>query len=274
MQSLVQIPSNGVTGGCLLVPDSNNWGNDNSRYCSKYKSQDTAEYLTNIMFYYSDSVINPNSFDRAASIWMQPFADPNHYIIASFNHDRKLELLTYFSADYSNAVVLNNNYWYELSIAVILNGDSVQMNLILLDRGANGQMPPIPVNYVSNTIVDSVFARDNAIEVSITGSKSGGGIYLDNFLFTGIKSADSCLTSGITSAPKESIQLINEEGYLKIISEKTFVENYVIYDMTGKNIQSGLLSSDANFVDVSKIKSGMYLMQLMHSGRTFKVILN
>ncbi len=271
MQSLVQIPNYGVTGGCLLVPDSNNWGNDNSRYCSKFMAQDGQQFSSSIMFYYNDSMVNPNSFDRAASIWMQPHADPNHYIIASLNHDGKLELLTYFSADYSSVLNLTNNNWYELSIAVLMTGNSLSMNLMLVDRGSNGQMPPTPVDFTGSTITDSLFANDDAIEVSITGSKNGGSLYFDNFDFTGIKSADSCLTSGISILAEDNVQLIIQDGILKIESDKVLNENFEIYSMTGKKVQSGTLNSFVNIVDISKLKSGFYILNLVNSGRTYKI---
>src|SRR5436190_24206397 len=75
-QSLTASPLYGITGGSLVAPDSNNWGNDVSTYCSKFRSVNYASNTASICLYYDAATIAPG-FDRATSIWMRPHTDPN-----------------------------------------------------------------------------------------------------------------------------------------------------------------------------------------------------
>ena len=272
MQSLMQIPNNGigVTGsGCMQTADSINWGNDNSRYCSKYAGANAA-YTTSICVYYNDASAVPGSFDRAASIWLQPHADPNHYIIASITHDKKVELLSYFATNSSSSMTLTNNHWYQISLSVQIQNDSVQTDALITDLGTDGTFPPIPVDFATFLIDDSVFARDNAIEVSIVGSKAGGGLYVDNFSYEGIKSADSCLNTGISDIKlSEELTISRFENYLLVDSDND-PGAFEVFDLSGKRVFSETLPADHR-IDIARFEKGIYLFRFENINRTFKV---
>src|SRR5215213_10709680 len=53
---LAQITTNGITGGCLTVPATMNWGNDNAVYCSKYIANLGSYCKTNIAFKYDTAL--------------------------------------------------------------------------------------------------------------------------------------------------------------------------------------------------------------------------
>ncbi len=274
MQTLVQIPSQGITGGCLQVPDSNNWGNDNSRYCSKYKSVEDSTYTTSFCFYYDASLISAG-FDRAASIWIQPHTDPNHYIIASVSHQAKIEINTYFSFNAStNPMTLQSNNWYKLilgfSYGSLPSNYTVSFYSSVVDLGVNGTSSPITVDSVSGLIVDSVLALDDAIEVSLTGARYGGGRYFDNFRFEGIKSADSCnFTSVKPIANLESIQLYTADGVLYAKGIDAIGKQIDVYDSTGKKLLSTKLFSDENALKISDFAPGMYYTSIYDSRQKF-----
>ena len=120
---LVQIQTNGITGGCLQTPDSVDWGNANAYYCSRYAPQigDTAR--TSICFKYDSTQINLPSYQRALSIWLWPNADFNHYIIASVSGNKKLELLTYsWSNNPYPDLALWHDHWYRYELRAIFQG--------------------------------------------------------------------------------------------------------------------------------------------------------
>src|SRR5262245_46329532 len=89
---LSQITTNGITGGCLVVPAIMNWGNDNAIYCSKYIADSGSYCKTYISFKYDTTVFNSSGFDRAVSIFLRPQTDFNHYIIGSISHSHRIEL--------------------------------------------------------------------------------------------------------------------------------------------------------------------------------------
>ena len=270
IQTMVQIPSLGITGGCLQVPDSNNWGNDNSRYCSKYKSIIDSVYTASFCFYYDASLIS-SGFDRAASIWIQPHSDPNHYIIASVSHQAKIEINTYFSFNSSTApMTLQSNNWYKLilgfSYGSLPSNYTVSFYSVVSDLGPNGTSLPITVDSVSGAIVDSLLAVDDAIEVSLTGARYGGGSYFDNFQFQGIKSADSCnFTNAKPLDQPESLQLSSANGVLYIKGIYAKGKQIDIFDSTGRKVLSSPLSSEENLLEFSTFSPGIYFTSVYDS---------
>src|SRR5690348_11780981 len=80
---LNQIQANGITGGCLETPQTVNWGNDNAKYCTRIRAQIGDTCTVSICYKYDTLQLNSINFDRAASLWLVPFRDPNHYAIAS-----------------------------------------------------------------------------------------------------------------------------------------------------------------------------------------------
>jgi hypothetical protein len=268
LQSMVQIPANGVTGGCLDTPDSINWGNDNSIYCSKFAAADT-EFLVSVMFYYSDSVINPNSYDRAVSIFLRPHTDPNHYVIGSFSHDKKIEGLSYFAANSSNAITMTNNHWYKLNVILSISNNFINAILELEDKGANGQSAATSMGSIQLPFPDTLLANDNAIEVSVIGSKSGGGIYLDNFEFNGYKSADSCLTASIRDISNDAdLKLIREGDKIQLLTDK-LISNCEAYDLNGRRIKTWTGASIKS-IDISGFGRGIYLFRFDGFEKAFR----
>ena len=233
MQSLVQIPTNGITGGCLQSPDSNNWGNDNSLYCSKYKGINNETYKTSICFLY-DSV-NTSGYDRAASIWLYPHTDFNHYIISSVSHQRKIEISTYGSFNASFIPMpLMIGHWYMLeqvfNISSVPVNNTTNFSAKVLDLGAiPGSTQPVLIDSIGNFMIDSIFSLDDAISVSITGASYGGGKLLDDFHFEGVKSADSCLTSSINQLEdKLTIKIHLDNNLLIAAGEELENSSYFI----------------------------------------------
>jgi len=270
-QSLVQIPTHGVMGGCLQTPDSINWGNDNSMYCSKYAGADTV-FETQIMFYYNDSAINPNSYDRAVSIFMRPHADPNHYIIASLSHDKKLEGLSYSTTNSSLTLPMVNNNWYLLTLTCPISSNFIYTVVKLDDLGPTGLGSATTVESFMLPFPDSLFANDDAIEVSITGSKGGGALYLDNFTFHGMKSADSCLTSAVRDISKENdLELIREGNELRIETNRALT-GYSVYDLSGKLINQSKVPADKR-IDTSTLTGGIYFFRFDGISRVCKMII-
>ncbi len=113
--SLTAIPSNGITGGCLLTNDTNIWGNDNAIYCSKFKATIGTTCDVNICFKYDTTVINSLYYERPVSIWLNPSADWNHYLIATVSRAKKFEQITYgWVNPTSPTLFLEQDKWYRL----------------------------------------------------------------------------------------------------------------------------------------------------------------
>lgn len=265
-QSLYMTPSNGITGGCLVSPDSNNWGNDISRYCSRYDISSTGTYKTTISFLYDQNLVSHTGFDRAASIWLQPHADPNHYIIATVSHAGKIEIYTYYSF-FNNPVAmpLQSGNWYNLELEITLpaspDPNTFSLGCKVTNLGPAGLSLPVTVDSLIETETDSVFASDDAVEISITASRYGGVSHLDNFTFNGVKSADSCLFTSVYQPEfLNDIKIISDNNSLILSGDVLRNKNIEIIDITGKKIFSEKLLSDKTFLDLTKFKSGIYFL--------------
>jgi hypothetical protein len=128
---LSQITANGITGGCLTTPLTVNWGNDNAIYCSKYIAADSAYTNTRLSFKYDTSQINNINFDRAASIFLRPSRDFNHYVIASVNNNKRLQIISYSWTNTPPLLNLQHNHWYEflLNTAFVVDSPVYQVNV-------------------------------------------------------------------------------------------------------------------------------------------------
>lgn len=269
MQSLIQIPSNGITGGCLQVADSNNWGNDNSRYCSRYMSVEDSINTTSICFKYNAALL-ANGFDRATSIWVQPHNDPNHYIIATVSHSRKLEMYSYsaFTASVS-PINLQTGNWYKLelifSYASSPNPFTLTYSSKLEDLGPSGMSSPVLLDSIGEAIQDSIFSTDDRIEVSITGARFGGAEFLDNLHFEGIKSSDSCIFTGIYSAfDKDQIRYKLDANVLFISGYSLPGKEINVVNLAGELVMKTKLTSQETYLDISELKNGMYFAFVNH----------
>ncbi len=279
MQSLIQIPANGITGGCLQVADSNNWGNDNSRYCSRYLSLQDSIYTTSICFKYNSALVN-NGFDRATSIWVQPHIDPNHYVIATVSHNRKLEMYSY-SAFTASVLPINlqTGNWYKLkltfSYASLPNPFTLTYSSKLEDLGPSGTGIPILLDSIGEAIQDSIFSVDDKIEVSLTGARFGGAEYLDDLHFEGIKSSDSCIFTGIHSTfDVDQIKYKYSENFLFITGKELVGKEITIMNLVGEVIMTKKFTSQETSLELSEINDGIYfaIINYPHLHSVFKFI--
>src|SRR5688572_1175840 len=192
---LIQITTNGITGGCLTTPLTVGWGNDNAIYCSKYLNALNIS-VTRLSFKYDTTQINPVNYDRSVSIFLRPSADFNHYVIASITHDSKIQIISYSMTNNMPVINLLHNHWYEfiLTTDIVTASPNWIMNAYaqVNDLGLTGQTPPIPNGSSTISFSDSIFTIDPAVEVSFTATQWGGAKYVDNFRFQGMKSLDSC----------------------------------------------------------------------------------
>lgn len=266
---LTQINTNGISGGCLTVPATMNWGNDNAVYCSKYVADSGWYCKTYISFKYDTTLINSSSFDRALSIFLRPSADFNHYIIASVSHSHRIELITY-SWTNSPGLLINlvHDHWYMFILRVPFtggaSGDQVDINAAVADLGTTGQLPPNTIGVANGTINDSVLFADAAIEVSFTATTDGGAKYIDNFQFEGIKSADSCISipTGIAEKPETDFSAFVSGNEL-IIQNASGESGQVaeIYSGNGQLIYSVPFTNQAS-MNISNWMRGIYFVRL------------
>jgi hypothetical protein len=263
---LSQITTNGITGGCLVTPNTVSWGNDNAIYCSKYIAADSSTTNTRISFKYDTTQINSSNFDRAVSIFLRPSADFNHYVIASVNYNKRLQIITYSWANNPPLLNLLHDHWYELLLNISFTADSpsyqVNASAMVNDLGITGQLPPIPVGFSNGSFNDSLLYGDNAVEVSITGSLWGGAKYLDNFHFEGIKSPDSCsFTTQAFPMQFEPFEInIRNNSFDVLNNISTF--KLEVYSVSGQWFLSEICSRNTASYDISPLPAGIYFLRI------------
>ncbi|MEO8087836.1 MAG: hypothetical protein ABI763_13515, partial [Bacteroidota bacterium] len=198
---LNQIQNNGITGGCLTTPQTESWGNDNAIYCTHFKGQIGVSYLTGICFKYDTTNLNSINFDRPVTIWMKPYLDPNHYVIASVLGSGNIQIVSYSTAASSPVLQWEQDHWYNLLLTTVFTGgavnDQININAQVNDLGVTGNDPPIPTGFTNAVLHDSILIADTAIESSVSGTQWGGALYLDNFRFDGLKSYDNCVSTTV-----------------------------------------------------------------------------
>jgi len=279
-----QIQTNGITGGCLSVPDSASWGNDNAIYCSKYKPNSGDTAVTAISFKYDSTTVNLSSFQRATSIFLRPWADFNHYVIATVSGNKKIELITYgwVNTPYPNLNLLHNHWYrYVLTTAFFSAGFQVYIRAEVFDIGLTGTNSPVLVNSSSGTITDNILAVDTAIEVSILGSTYGGCAYIDDFHFHGRKGFSDCvINTGMTENTSSQDIYI----YPTLASNILYIENkemreqdieIAILNAVGKKVKTFTVAKKKADLDISSLPGGLYfVMCRSQSGtRNFKIII-
>jgi hypothetical protein len=272
---LTQITTNGITGGCLVMPTTLNWGNDNAIYCSKYVAADSSTTSTRISFKYDTTQINTSNSDRAVSIFLRPNADFNHYIIASVNYNKRLQILTYSWANSPPLLNLQQDHWYQflLNTSFVADSPSYQINISAMvnDLGLTGQFPPIPVGFSNGTIYDSLFYGDTAVQVSIIGASWGGAKYLDNFHFEGIKSNDSCsFTTAMAVNEADEFKAIVADNRIIINNNSTMLTSE-IYSMAGQKMMFTLSPPGNSSFSIAELPVGIYLLHVGNE-RLSKVI--
>ena len=241
---LTQITTNGIAGGCLTTPDSIDWGNQEAHYCSKYVSDLATSTNTSICFKYDTTLINLPSYARGVSIWLKPFSDPNHYIIASYSHQKRIEILSYSWTNNPGPLLsLVQGNWYQLMVSTtFLPNDSVGIHAEVNDLGVTGTASPTLLAQSNGAIADMIFSNDTAILIAVSGTKKGGALYLDNFHFEGHKSSDSCVIAVVNSANDFSINenfiFSNENNLLQLSNHSSSVMNIEIVNLSGEIIST------------------------------------
>lgn len=270
---LTPVSSNGITGGCLTVPTTESWGNNNAIYCSKYMNSSLYSNDTRISFKYDTTQINPINFDRAVTIYLNPNADFNHYVIASITYDRKIQIVSYFAANSPVPVNLIHNHWYEFILSTsydmpIPASYEVTAEAQLNDLGPSGLTPPIPTGNSDIVFTDSLLYVDTAVRVSFSGTSWGGAKYLDNFQFQGIKSADSCnATTGVPAVKDDGVEVLVNGNTIECTSshEELLLE---VYSISGQKIITKKLPSGHSSLSMNELTDGLYLVKMETSSGT------
>ena len=285
---LTFIQNSGITGGCLDTPDSVLWGNSNAVYCSRFHPIQGDTIKASICFKFDISTIHANSFQRGVSIWMQPNADFNHYIIATVNYNQRMELITYGWTNSPGPVAsLQSNHWYRFTLNAVTNtgiSSQVIVKSEIFDLGLSGTSSPVSVNSSSGTFNDNVLATDTSIYVSMSGTAYGGAKHLDDFEFNGRKGVSNCITSvGIAEAgnidnisiyPLPAVNKLHIEmnpGSANIFSKA------VILDATGVTVLYIEMEELKNELDISRLQPGIYFIVFTGSNKTISkklIILN
>lgn len=279
-----QIETGGITGGCLELPDSSSWGNDNAIYCSKYKPVTGDTIFTSICFKYDSALVHPGSFQRALSIFLRPQADFNHYVIASVSGNKKIELLTYsWNNNPYPPLTLHTNHWYRYELMVIFSTvQQLKVIATVYDLGTTGTSTPIQVNSSSGTFTDEVLAMDTSIQVSITAARYGGATHLDNFHFEGGLGVTDCvniatgfsnnnLTPGVKIYPNPASEQLIVEHY----NADPFQDKAILFDAHGMARQYFKIEKQREVLDIRSLPAGLYFLQVYsrHSSDSFKVMI-
>ena len=275
--SLTANPANGITGGCLVTSDTNNWGNDNAVYCSKFKGMIGTTYTASVCFKYDNTSINLSHFERPVSIWLRPSADWNHYLICTIERTGTFGQLTYgWGNSSSPTLTFQNNYWYRFSIAAtFVGGVSHQIDIVssAYDLGINGTGYPSLIGSTSGTFDDDVLIADSAISVSLNGAHWGGSIYLDNFYYQGVKSADSCLfVTGVNEvmSGNSDLHYSIQNNVLHIESENDFKNAELkIFSLSGQQLLTFKMKTASDEFDLSKLSDGLYLINIKTPERIY-----
>jgi len=200
-----QVPV-GSLGGYVIPPDTNAFGSGNPTYCFKYHVNGSFDScVTSIDFLYDSTAVSPTGFQRAATLWLTPSADWNHYIEAGVTRNKHLEINSYAWANNGGPLLpLHHNHWYRLELhAQFISGFAGWLYTTtanVFDLG-NGSQLPVLIGTDTGGGNDGVLPTDPAISVSFSGAQDGGAVKLDNFKFYGIPSSDSCSAGLPCTAP-------------------------------------------------------------------------
>jgi len=270
---LTQIQTNGISGGCLQTPQTINWGNDNAVYCTRFKGVIGVSYITGICFKYDTLQFNNINFDRAASVWMKPYADPNHYAIASVMDTRRIQIVSYSASGTSAVMQLQQNHWYNLLLTTDFTGgganDQIDINAQVNDLGVTGTDPPLPTGFTNAVLYDSVLIADTSVEVSVTGTSWGGARYLDNFRFDGMKSFDNCISTAVNDHEAEkSFSYKLENSTLTVFADATFLSGELeLLNLNGQKLVTEKIISSEIMIDLSGLSSGIYFLAMKNDSR-------
>lgn len=263
---LTPITTNGITGGCLATPTTESWGNNNTIYCSKYmNSTFISNTDTRISFKYDTTQLNPINYDRAVSIYLNPEADFNHYVIASITSDKKIQIVSYFAANNPVPVNLIHNHWYEFILSTSFGMPipalyEITAEAQLNDLGLTGITPPIPAGNSDIVFTDSLLFVDTAVQVSFSGTAWGGAKYIDNFRFEGFKSADSCnAPTGIATVIDSGVEVFVSGNTIECTSSHEKLMLYV-YSISGQLLFSEEIHKGHSSIPINTLRNGLYLL--------------
>ncbi len=263
-----QLQVNGITGGCLETPQTENWGNDNAIYCTRFKGQTGVSYITGIYFKYDTSQLNSINFDRAASLWMKPSADPNHYIIASVLGTGNIQIVSYSATASSAVMQLQQGHWYNLLLITDFTGgafnDQININAQVNDHGLSGQDPPFPTSFTNAVLHDSILIADTDIEASVTGTLWGGALYLDNFSFDGMKSYDNCISTAVNENQYgQDFSFKVENNTLTVFYNAGNLNSELeIFNLNGQKLFTSIINPGISKTDLSSLDVGFYFLSV------------
>ena len=278
---LNQLQVNGITGGCLETPQTISWGNDNAVYCTRFRGVIGDSSDLSVSFRYDTTQLNSINFDRAASLWMKPYVDPNHYIIASVLDTRRIQIVSYSAAASSAVMQLQHGHWYNLVLSSLFDGgglnDEITINAQVNDLGISGNDPPIPTGFTNTILHDSIMIADTAIEASLTGTHWGGALYLDDFHFIGTKSYDNCISTAVKENNDENeFTFSRSNNILTVYTGAEYSTSEVtIINISGQKLVEEKINPGKPEVDLSDLADGYYLVNLSNekSSVTKKFIL-
>jgi hypothetical protein len=265
----MQITTNGISGGCLTTPQTVSWGNDNAIYCSKYLHAPLNSSITRLSFKYDTTQINPVNYDRAASLFLRPSADFNHYVIASITYDKKLQIVSYSWANSMPPVNLVHDHWYDFILTTdIVSTSQVSVNAQVNDLGLTGQFPPIPAGSSSGTFTDTIFTVDPAVEVSFTATQWGGAKYVDNFRFQGVKSLDSCTATSAWIPETEPFQVTVINGNVTVTNVRSN-QRVSLYSSAGLVVYSTVATGSEISFNSRSLAPGIYFLHIEDDGSVY-----
>jgi hypothetical protein len=272
---LIQNQVGGITGGCLISPDSIAWGNDNAIYCSTFNPVSGDSNITSICFKYDSTTVSISSFQRAVSLFMYPSTDFNHYVIASISGNKKIEILSYGwnNNPYPN-VTLYDGHWYRFELTVVVYPLNFQVvaKAELFDLGLTGTAPPVSVNSSFGGFVDNTLAADTSIQVSFTATSFGGAQITDDFHFHGGKGQSSCpVTAGIENASGSATAVypVMMQDVLHIYGNNGNQELLLtLYDVRGKKMQELKTNSTAPEMNMQHLSNGIYYLNCISNNRS------
>jgi len=268
---LQQIQTNGITGGCLETPLTVSWGNDNAIYCTYIKAVIGEGLDLSISFKYDTTQLNNINFDRSVSLWMKPYVDPNHYIIASVLDTKRIQIVSYSATSNSPVLQLVHDHWYNLVMTIVFTGgalhDEINISTQVNDLGLTGNDPPTQIGYTNTDLHDSIMIADTSIEASVTAAHWGGALYLDDFQFVGRRSYDNCISTAVEEFATENIQTFVNGSELAVLTGSIQSGRIEIHDLQGKKLAEKKINSEKTILDISYMPPGVYFFSIQNEKR-------
>lgn len=230
-----------------------------------------------------------NSAEISASVWIKPRShywteNPNHMsiVLARYNaqgevfrfgfNDQQLYLeiadenQTYeqLIANYSLAL----NSWSHLSFIVKADSLKFYVNGALISSTTHN----INLNTSSaSSISIGELAASNGYWYPVDGVIDDVGIWSRSLSDEEIQNLFLGISTPLENQPQAnriSIYPSPASGYIKLRHfEEAFFKQYCIINADGKQIQSGIISSKDCLIDVSNLKSGLYLLKLVGNNK-------